>query len=181
MNLIFYTTSFSKTLYHTTTRDRASSILSSGILGKYALDPKSKTNTHNENLGIKDGRSLVYLANRKKVAKIMASWQNTRNKDNSIIFKIKIPRKDYKELKRIYDNPEMHGMTKKEYINELYEKYLERYPKASKLKKLYAKYYFLPQAWNDFSGAKGTSGTRIIEGNIDKKYIKELKVSNYIE
>ena len=83
-------------------------------------------------------------------------------------------------MKRSYDNPEMAGAkTAKEYAEKIKRGETPN-PNDELIKDLgkdvdsYAK-----QKWDNLSGAKGTSGTRIFEQDIDTKRIKGSK--NYVK
>lgn len=151
-------------LYHATTEKAKESILKEGIKGKYALDPKSSTNIDLDNLGIKDGRKLVYLAKDKDVADTMKLAIESKGKTPDLV-EISIPYDEYKRMKRVYDNPEFGG-------TDNYKDWLEKSGLEEEFREEIAERNGMKDYYDNFSGAKGTPGTRIIEGDIDSKYIK---------
>lgn len=158
-------------MYHGTTKDAKKSILKEGIKGSKALDPNNLTNKKLGEIGKKDGRPLVYLGKKRYPSFIMALENYSHNKKPAMV-NVSIPYNDIKKLKRVYDNPEFNKYntkTEKEFIKFLEDQY--KYSNKSKKSiEKYAKKY-----WDRFSGAEGTSGTAIFEGDIDTKYIKGSK------
>lgn len=158
-------------LYHGTNEKAKKAILKEGLRGDKALDPNNLTNTILDSLGKKDGRKLVYTAKRKEPAENMANMNQSMGKGKAAMVEIEIPYDEYEskfKKRRVYDNPEFSkrgSRTKEEYIKNVLGDDDNKIIKH--LKKEQAKKY-----WDDFSGAKGTSGTRIFEGNIESKYIK---------
>lgn len=153
-------------LYHGTSKKAKESILKEGFKGKYALDPNSPTNKVLKNTGIKDGRGLVYVGKRRFPARTMADFREIKFKEDPAIVKISIPYGEYKNMKRVYNNPEFHNESKEEWISKR---------KTGNI----IEDYELRKYYDDFSGNRGTSGTRIFEQDIDTKRIKGSK--NYIK
>lgn len=147
-------------LYHGTNAKAKESILREGLKGKYALDPNNLTNTVIDNIGVKDGRKLVYTSRVKDPAEIMANINEQKGRGKASIVEMSIPYDEYKKMKRIYDNPEFKGTTNyKDWLKKIKrdpDPYLEAY-------------------YNNFSGAKGTKGTRIFEQDIKTTRIKGSK------
>ena len=105
-------------LYHGTNKKAKESILKEGLKGSYALDKDSITNRVMSNLGKKDGRKIVYTGRRRTPAYMMAlNHKGLLDKDPAIV-KMSIPYKEYKNMKRIYDNPEFKGKSKEEWIKD---------------------------------------------------------------
>lgn len=154
-----------KRLYHGTSKEAKKSILNEGLKGSKALDPDNLTNTMMGNLGKEDGRELVYTGKRRLSAMLMAINQRTMAGKDPAMVNISIPVDEYDKLKKVYDNPEF---TKRLGVNSK-EEFVKVAEKSGTGKAVAKRYYDL------FSGNKGTSGTRIIEGDIDSRYIKGSK------
>lgn len=153
-------------LYHGTSKKAKESILKEGLKGKYALDPNSPTNKALKSTGIKDGRKLVYLGKKRFPAYKLAKIRKTKFKEDPAMVKINIPYDEYKNMKRVYNNPEFLNESKEEWVSKR---------KTGNIKRDYK----LRKYYDDFSGNRGTSGTRIFEQDIDTKRIKGSK--NYIK
>lgn len=162
-------------LYHGTSEKAKKAILKEGLRGDKALDPNNLTNKTLNNLGQRDGRNLIYTTKKKSSAKKIAKINKSKGNGASIL-EISIPYDEYNnkfKKSRIYENPEFSSRgikTKEEFVDQILNdvrsgKIKSKYS-TNKLKRKMEKY------WDDFSGAKGTSGTRIFEGNIESKYIK---------
>lgn len=161
--------------YHSTEKKNVKSILKSGLKGSKALEDGNFTNSFLHGAGKDDGRELVYLAKNKKSAKNVSDARIEAGRGKSKTLKVEIPHEDYKKMKIANGNPELEGAkTYKEFLNNSSYRKDNRYNRS---------------LWKDLGGDKN-SNTRMIEGNIDSKYIvdgkgykklstKELK--NYIK
>lgn len=147
-------------LYHGTSKKAKESILKEGLKGSHALDPDNLTNTYLGDLGKKDGRHLVYTGKRRTPAILMALNTKMRKGEDPAMVKMSIPYDEYKKMKRVYDNPEFKGAAS-------YEDWLKKTGETDS--RTMRSYY------DSFSGAKGTKGTRIFEGDISSKRIKGSK------
>lgn len=151
-------------MYHGTSKKNKQSILEKGLKGSKALDPDNLTNRYLFDVGKEDGRHLIYVGKKRSPAIKMALQHLIRNKERGTVLNVNIPYEDLKNMKRVYDNPEFRG-TKD--FEEFYKK--ASFRKDKKERRRLKKYY------DEFSGAKGTKGTAIFEGDIDSKYIKGSK------
>jgi len=181
MNLIEYTTCFGlfyKKLYHTTTLDSIPGIMKDkAIKGSKTLDQDSITKQALNKINVKDNRELVYLGRKKSISSRMGYPYVNRAKV-PVILTLKIPKKDFKSMKRVYDNPEFEGLSKKDWINKVINdpKAFPNKPKG--VKRLIIKHQ-IGNYYDTYSGKKG-SGTIIIEGDIPRKYIhkRDILTSN---
>ena len=120
-----------------------------------------------------DGRKLVYTSKKKTPAEIMSIINQRKGRGKAAILKLSIPYDEYKDKfkkMRVYDNPEfnLRGFkTEDDLVREQLKRSRSNDVISRFLEKKKAKDY-----WNNFSGAKGTTGTRIFEGDIESKYIK---------
>ena len=153
-------------LYHGTSAKAKKSILKEGLKGSYALDPNNLTNSMMGDLGKKDGRKLVYTGRKRYPAYMMAMNQRGMKGETPAVVKMSIPYDEYKGMKRVFDNPEFHKLSKEEWVN--------KHKTGNVIQDSISKKYY-----DSFSGNRGTSGTRIFEQDIDTKRIKGSK--NYIK
>lgn len=152
-------------LYHGTSAKAKGSILKEGLKGSHALDPNNLTNSKMAGLGRRDGRKLVYTGRRRRPAYIMAQEQKVMKGETPAVVKMSIPYDEYKGMKRVFDNPEFSRLSKEDWV----DRYKSMGISETKLKNYY----------DNFSGNRGTSGTRIFEQDIDAKRIKGSK--NYVK
>lgn len=157
-------------MYHGTTKDAKKSILKEGIKGSKALESDNLTNRVLNGIGKKDGRPLVYLGKKRRISKLVTNKLKEIG-ENPAIIKVNVPYDDLKKLKRVYDNPEFTNY----YKATTKEEFIDNFIKNNNLKKNSQTRGFASEYWDSISGAKGTSGTAIFEGNIDTKYIKGSK------
>lgn len=159
-------------LYHGTSKKAKKKIQEEGLKAIHALDEGNIT----RQAGIDPGnKPIVYTAKKRKIAMGHALPHLIQGEGAGMV-KMSIPYNEYKKMKRSYDNPEMAGAkTAKEYAEKI--KRGETPNLNDRLIKdlgsdvdSYAK-----QKWDNLSGAKGTSGTRIFEQDIDTKRIKGSK------
>lgn len=153
-------------LYHGTTKKNKKKILEEGLKGEKALTSDAITNQRIGNVGKKFGKKIVYTG-KKRAPAIDMIVSHAMNAETPSMVRMSIPYKEYQNMRsrRVYENPEFtiahNAKTKKEFAenmkNNIFHPMTER--EANK-------YY------DKFSGAKGTSGTRIFEGDIESKYIK---------
>lgn len=149
-------------LYHGTSAKAKKSILKEGLKASHSLDPDNLTNRNLRDLGIKDGRKLVYTGKKRSPAYMMALNQKALAGEDPAVVKMSIPYDEYKKMKRVYDNPEFGKLSKSDWVKKNSD---GNFINDQILKKYY----------DDFSGNKGTSGTRIFEQDIDTKRIKGSK------
>jgi len=159
-------------LYHGTSKKAKKKIQEEGLKAIHALDEDNIT----RRAGIDPGnKPVVYTAKKRRVAMGHALPHYIQG-DGAGVVKMSIPYDEYKKMKRSYDNPEMAGAkTAKEYAEKI------RRGETPNLndKLVNARGgnvdFYAKQKWNNLSGAKGTSGTRIFEQDIDTKRIKGSK------
>ena len=163
-------------LYHGTSKKAKKKIQEEGLKAIHAFDEDNITRQAGINPG---NKPLVYTAKKRRIA-IGHSIPHYLEGEGAGVVKISIPYDEYKKMKRSYDNPEMAGAkTAKEYAEKIKRGETPN-PNDELIKDLgkdvdsYAK-----QKWDNLSGAKGTSGTRIFEQDIDTKRIKGSK--NYVK
>lgn len=191
-----------KRLYHVTDEKNVKSILEEGLKGSKALDPNNPTNSMMEGRAIKDGRKLVYVGENRIPTSGMKDWYKRKGKnakelkisiDYDAYKNLKQTDKNpelfnatnAKDWRKRYAENELKGFKFDPEINEYYKSYgpegkivdgtkfsgasisKEAYDKIAAAKpdtseKIYHKIY---------KGGKG-SPTKIIEGDIESKFIK---------
>lgn len=153
-------------LYHGTTKKNKKKILEEGLKGEKALTSDAITNQRISDVGKKFGKKIVYTG-KKRAPAIDMMVSHAMNSETPSMVRMSIPYKEYRNMKsrRVYENPEFtiahNAKTKGEFAENMKNNIF--HPMTEKEAN---KYY------DKFSGAKGTSGTRIFEGDIESKYIK---------
>lgn len=134
--------------------------------GKKALESSAITNQKINDVGKKFGKEMVYTG-KKRAPAIDMMISHAMNSEKPSMVRMSIPYEEYKKMKsrRVYENPEFtiahKSKTKEEFAERMKNNLFNPMSKRQA-----NKYY------DKFSGAKGTSGTRIFEGDIESKYIK---------
>lgn len=153
-------------LYHGTTAKNEKKILEEGLKGKKALESSAITNQKLGEVGKIFGKEIVYTG-KKRAPAIDMMRSHAMNAEKPSMIRMSIPHEEYQKMKsrRVYENPEFtlvhRSKTKEEFAEQMKNNIFHPMNK-----KQADKYY------DKFSGAKGTSGTRIFEGDIESKYIK---------
>lgn len=159
-------------LYHGTSKKAKKKIQEEGLKAIHALDEDNITRS----AGIDPGnKPLVYTTKKRRIA-MGHTLPHLIKDDGAGVVRMSIPYDEYKKMKRSYDNPEMAGAkTAKEYAEKI--KRGETPNPNDKLIKNYGMDVdsYAKRKWDNLSGAKGTSGTRIFEQDIDTKRIKGSK------
>lgn len=168
-----------------------------GILGSKALDPDNPTNTEIGGAGKAFGKKIVYMGKKRSPSLDIAAYNIEQGKGGDVLV-ASIPFEDFKKMekdRRVKSNPEFYvkkvvhkegpkgtekvvefikdpnqELTKEEYLN-FKESQAKKYGVGFD-RKHYENYF------DTFSGAEGTSGTRIYEGDIKPELLKRSSKYN---
>ena len=166
-------------MFHNT--DSPDAVLKEGIKAKFAEDPNNLTNTVLDDVSVREKKGKVYLGRRREVSENVGISRKMNTGRDGKTLKVNIPYEDLKKMKQV-DNPELHGA-------KTFEEYLPHAKKLAKdklrkkfgglidesvLDKLVDNYEFDKTMKENYK-AINKEGTRVIEGDIDSKYIKGSK------
>lgn len=166
-------------MFHNT--DSPDAVLKEGIKAKFSEDPNNLTNTVLDDVSMKEKKGKVYLGRKKEVSDIVGLSRKQKTGRDGKTLHVNIPYEDLKKMKQV-DNPELHGAkTFEEYLphvkklakNKLKKEYGSLL-NESELDKLVNNDDFTNQMRQNYEFV-GKKGTKVIEGDIDSKYIKESK------